>query len=88
VHHAHLTEKLSAYDPATIETATRLGGGDLQRGAAVLERIISNQAAQIGFNEIFHLLGIVFLGVIAFVWIAKPPFQAKAAASAETSAAH
>ena len=40
--------------------------------------MISSQAAQIGFNEIFHLLGIIFLIVIAFVWIAKPPFQAKA----------
>ncbi|MGO4550145.1 DHA2 family efflux MFS transporter permease subunit [Lysobacter sp. 2RAF19] len=86
VHHAHLTEKLSAYDPATIEATTRLGNGDLQRGAAVLERLISNQAAQIGFNEIFHLLGIVFLIVIAFVWIAKPPFQAKA--GPEAAAGH
>ncbi|HEY1138641.1 MAG TPA: MFS transporter, partial [Lysobacter sp.] len=61
-----------------IDTVTQLGRGDLQRGAFVLERMISNQAAQIGFNEIFHLLGIVFLIVIAFVWVAKPPFVAKA----------
>ena len=40
--------------------------------------MISNQAAQLGFNEIFHLLGIIFLVVIAFVWLAKPPFVAKA----------
>ncbi|GAB3091500.1 DHA2 family efflux MFS transporter permease subunit [Lysobacter terrae] len=78
VHHAHLTEKLAATDPGVIDTVTQLGRGDLQRGAFVLERMISNQAAQIGFNEIFHLLGIVFLIVIAFVWVAKPPFVAKA----------
>ena len=60
-----------------LETVSRLGGGDLQRGAAVLEYQIANQAAQIGFNEIFHLLGIIFLVVIAFVWLAKPPFAAK-----------
>ncbi len=77
MHHAHLTEKISAYDPATIDKVTALGGGDLQRGAVMLERMIGNQAAQIGFNEIFHLLGIIFLMVIAFVWIAKPPFAAK-----------
>ena len=77
VHHAHLTEKISAQDPAAMQSVMRLGGGDLQRGAAMLERMISNQAAQIGFNEIFHLLGIIFLCVIAFVWIAKPPFAAK-----------
>ena len=39
--------------------------------------MIANQSAQLGFNEIFHLLGIIFLLVIAFVWIAKPPFAAK-----------
>ena len=77
VHHAHLTEKISTQDPATLQSVMQLGGGDLQRGAALLERMISNQAAQIAFNEIFHLLGIIFLCVIAFVWIAKPPFAAK-----------
>jgi DHA2 family multidrug resistance protein len=78
VHHAHLTEKIAATDPSTIDAVTRLGGGDFQRGAFLLERTISNQAAQIGFNEIFHLLGIIFLVVIVFVWVAKPPFVAKA----------
>ena len=68
-----------------LETVSRIGGGDpgsgpgqaLQRGAAMLDYQIANQAAQIGFNEIFHLLGIIFLVVIAFVWFAKPPFAAK-----------
>ncbi len=81
-HHAHLTEAVSAYDPATMAQVAAMGGGDVQRGAAVLERMIGNQAAQIGFNEIFHLLGIVFLSVILFVWIAKPPFAAKAGPAA------
>ena len=82
IHHAHLTESISRTDPATLETVSRLGGGDMQRGAFVLDRMIANQAAQIGFNEIFHLLGIIFLIVIAFVWLAKPPFAAKAGGAA------
>jgi DHA2 family multidrug resistance protein len=77
VHHAHMTERVSGLDPDAMQAVAQYGGGDLQRGAAVLERMISNQAAQIGFNEIFHLLGIIFLGVILFVWLAKPPFGAK-----------
>ncbi len=77
IHHAHMTEHISRLDLAAMQTVAQYGGGDLQRGAAVLERMISNQAAQIGFNEIFHLLGIIFLGVILFVWLAKPPFGAK-----------
>lgn len=82
IHHAQLTEHIVALDPATQQVATTLGRGDLQRGAMVLNQMISQQAAQIGFNEIFHLLGILFLLVIAFVWIAKPPFGAKAAGGA------
>ena len=77
VHHAHLTERVSALDPNAMQAVAQYGGGDVQRGAAVLERMISNQAAQLGFNEIFHLLGIIFLAVILFVWLAKPPFGAK-----------
>ncbi|GAB6196098.1 DHA2 family efflux MFS transporter permease subunit [Lysobacter xanthus] len=77
IHHAQLTEHIDAYNPAIRETVEQLGRGDLQRGAFVLERMISQQAVQIGFNEIFHVLGIVFLVVIAFVWVAKPPFAAK-----------
>ncbi|RYG79281.1 MAG: MFS transporter, partial [Alphaproteobacteria bacterium] len=77
IHHAQLTEHISAYDPATMQTVEQLGRGDVQRGAVVLNQMISQQATQIGFNEIFHLLGILFLVVIVFVWIAKPPFAAK-----------
>ena len=77
IHHAHLTEKISALDPVAMQQVAHYGGGDPQRGAAVLELMMSNQAAQLGFNEIFHLLGIIFLVVIAFVWLAKPPFAAK-----------
>ncbi|WP_242106793.1 DHA2 family efflux MFS transporter permease subunit [Luteimonas aquatica] len=82
VHHAQLTEHIGAYDPSMQETVAALGRGDLQRGAMLLDRMIIQQATQIGFNEIFHLLGIIFLVVIAFVWIAKPPFVAKAGAAA------
>lgn len=77
VHHAHLTESIGATRPGMADTVATLGQSDLQRGALVMERMISQQAAQIGFNEVFHVLGIVFLVVIAFVWMAKPPFAAK-----------
>ncbi|WP_374555761.1 DHA2 family efflux MFS transporter permease subunit [Thermomonas sp.] len=82
VHHAHLTERVSALDPTAMQAVAQYGGGDMHRGAAVLERMISNQAAQLGFNEIFHLLGIIFLCVILFVWLARPPFGAKTGGAA------
>ena len=64
------------------QTVAALGNGDVQRGAVLLEQMIAQQATQIGFNEIFHLLGILFLVVIAFVWMAKPPFAAKVGGAA------
>ncbi|MEO6138771.1 MAG: DHA2 family efflux MFS transporter permease subunit [Luteimonas sp.] len=82
IHHAQLTEHIGAYDLAIQQTVSALGGSDPQRGALLLNQFISQQAAQIGFNEIFHLLGILFLVVILFVWIAKPPFVARAAGGA------
>lgn len=77
VHHAQLTEHISSYDDGLRATVSQLGQGDLQRGALILNQQIGQQAAQIGFNEIFHLLGIIFLVVIVFLWLAKPPFTAK-----------
>ncbi|MFT4255626.1 MAG: DHA2 family efflux MFS transporter permease subunit [Pseudoxanthomonas sp.] len=80
IHHAQLTEHIGAHDDGVRQLAAQLGQGDLQRGAAMLNQQIGQQAAQIGFNEIFHLLGIIFLAVIVFLWFAKPPFAAKAGA--------
>jgi len=77
IHHARLTEHIDANDPAIAQTIAALGQGDMQRGAMVMNNMVSQQAAQIGFNEIFHLLGILFLVVIVFVWFARPPFAAK-----------
>ncbi len=82
IHHAELTSHISAYDPADLETVTALGQGDLQRGAMVLDEMIGQQAMQIGFNDIFYLLGIIFLVVIGFIWLAKPPFASKPGAAA------
>lgn len=80
VHHAHITEHISVYTPGMQEQVTAMGQGDLQRGAASLNNMINHQASQMGFNDIFYLLGWTFLGIIFFLWLAKPPFGAGAAA--------
>lgn len=80
VHHAHITEHISVYTPGMQEQVTAMGQGDLQRGAASLNNMINHQASQMGFNDIFYLLGWTFLAIIFFLWLAKPPFGAGAAA--------
>jgi len=77
VQHARLTEVLPALDPGVQQTVAALGQGDAQRGAMVLNQMVSQQATQIGFNEVFHLIGSIFLIIIVFIWLAKPPFSAK-----------
>jgi len=76
VHHAQMTERISLYDPSSLSSVLALGTGDVQRGAAMLERMITQQASQIGFNEIFYALGWMFLMIIVLVWFARPPFGA------------
>ena len=82
VHHAQLTEHIDATSPHMLATVAQYGGGNPQAGAYVLDRMITQQSMQIGFNEIFYLLGFLFLTVIVIVWMARPPFAAKAGAPA------
>ena len=82
VHHAQLTEHIDATSPQMLATVAQYGGGNPQTGAFVLDRMITQQSMQIGFNEIFYLLGFLFLVVILIVWMARPPFSAKAGAPA------
>ncbi|MFH7422726.1 MFS transporter, partial [Pseudomonas syringae pv. tagetis] len=46
VHHADLTEHISAYQPGMQDQVAAMGQGDLQHGAAVLNNMINHQASQ------------------------------------------
>ncbi|MEF2155824.1 DHA2 family efflux MFS transporter permease subunit [Luteimonas sp. FXH3W] len=77
VHYAHLTEAVQSTQPSDVALVGQLGGGNTTAGLERLSQMIAQQANQIGFNEIFHILGWLFIFVIAVVWFAKPPFTAK-----------
>jgi DHA2 family multidrug resistance protein len=78
LHHAQLTEQITPYNP-TVQQA--LGqASDTPTAVAVLNQAITLQGLQISFNEIFHVLGWVFMSLIVVIWMAKPPFAAKAGA--------
>jgi DHA2 family multidrug resistance protein len=79
-HHARLSEHITPYDPTTQAALTQLGG--TQTGPAMINQIITQQAYQLSFNEVFHALGWVFLSLIIVVWLAKPPFVAKSGGAA------
>ena len=80
VHHAHLSEHITPFDPAP-QAALQAAGVTGQAANATLEQLITQQGYQISFNEVFHLLGWVFFVLIVVIWMARPPFTAKAGAA-------
>ena len=61
----------------TLEQLSQANGGDPAPGLALINQLITQQAYQISFNELFHVLGWLFLLLIPLVWMTKPPFSAK-----------
>jgi DHA2 family multidrug resistance protein len=76
-HHEQLTEHITPYSPTAQVAMEHLSHGDPQRGASVLNGMITQQAFQMSFNEILYALGWIFLALIVVIWLAKPPFVAK-----------
>ena len=82
VHHAHLAEHITPYD-SSAQDALQGVGVQGQAANAFLDQMITQQGYQISFNEVFHMLGWVFLSLIVVVWLARPPFSAKAGPGAD-----
>ena len=76
-HHAYLSESISTYAPATREALNHLGGANGQ-SYAQLEQMLNSQAYMMSTIDYFTLLGWVFVGLVFLLWLAKPPFTAKA----------
>lgn len=76
-HHAYLSEHISQYDPSTQHMLEQLGGANPQ-SYAQLERILNGQAYMMSTVDYFILMTWVFAGLILLVWLARPPFTAKA----------
>ena len=82
VHHEQLAEGITAYSPTAQAAISQLGGGNPTKGSMMVNNMITQQAYQISFNEVFHVLGWIFIALIVVIWMAKPPFSAKAGAAA------
>ena len=82
LHHARLSEHITLYDPVSQGASSLLGPDTGEQSLALVNQMITQQGYQMSFNEIFHGLGWIFLGLIAITWLAKPPFVAKAGPAA------
>ena len=82
VHHEQLAEGITAYNPIAQASLQQLGHGDTQLGGSLINNMITQQGYQIAFDEVFRVLGWIFIALVFVIWLAKPPFTAKTAAPA------
>ena len=70
-HHARLTESITIYSPDVHGLLERAGPDGAQAAAARLDGMIAQQSFQMSFNEVFHLLGWVFLSLLLVIWCTR-----------------
>lgn len=73
IHHSQLTDIIYQNSQALNYTYQQFNQLDLSnmQVSAMLAKQITNQGLLIGINEIFWLYGMIFLGLIGIVWLAK-----------------
>src|SRR4029079_8263100 len=69
MHHAHLVEKLTPYDPATSATLANMQAGGLSadQSLAALNRMVDQQAALLSATDIFYGSALLFLIILWLV---------------------
>jgi DHA2 family multidrug resistance protein len=85
--HVSLAEHINAYDPQVRE-AVAANGGTLQHFAAMINGEITRQSVQISFNNLFYIFGWITIGLVAVVWLAKPPFIKSGTPAAAAGGGH
>jgi DHA2 family multidrug resistance protein len=74
LHHAQLVERLGAGDPASSQVLATLqaAGSSAGQAQAMLNHIVDQQAYMLGVNDMFYVSALLFLALIAVVWLARP----------------
>jgi DHA2 family multidrug resistance protein len=78
VHHETLAAAINPYNSASqqaLHSLQQAGMSEAQSGG-YLAREITRQGFVMGSNEIFYVSAGLFILMIGFIWLAKPPFQA------------
>jgi MFS transporter, DHA2 family, multidrug resistance protein len=90
LHHAQLTEQANAYNPVFAQQMTGMGAAGLDQAQSygLFNNMVTQQAAQLGVNDLFYLSSAIFIVLIALIWITKPERAGGADAGAAASAAH
>ena len=74
LHHARLAEHTGPYVPAFNQFDHLLTGQGMSEGGAyaMIERLITVQASTMGVTDIFWMSSVMFVSLVALVWLTKP----------------
>ncbi|KWF92610.1 DHA2 family efflux MFS transporter permease subunit [Burkholderia cepacia] len=89
-HHAQLVEQANVYNPTFNQAVTQMGNLGLTRHQAhgLINNLATQQAAQLGVNDLFYISAAIFVLLIGLIWITKPERSGGGDAGAAASAAH
>jgi len=77
-HEIRLAENISPSSQATLDYAGQLQAAGMSHDAAYtqIQNLIIQQSTMMAASEIFWMCSILFLSLIAVIWLTKPPFGA------------
>ncbi|NIF39648.1 DHA2 family efflux MFS transporter permease subunit [Burkholderia sp. Tr-862] len=89
-HHAQLVEQANPYNPTFNQAVTQMGNLGLTQSQAhgLINNMATQQAAQLGVNDLFYISAAIFVLLIGLIWITKPERAGGGDAGAAASAAH
>jgi DHA2 family multidrug resistance protein len=90
LHHAQLAEHITGFDPSSAQALGTLQGGGMspEQSIAALNNVINQQAFMLSVNDMFYVSALLFVALIAVVWLAKPAKAASAGAREAAAGAH
>ena len=88
LHHQQLVEHLTQGDPVAAQAMANLqaNGFGAEQSYGLINRLVDNQAFMLSANDIFFASGILFLGLMFVVWLARPTTTGGASAGAASGA--
>ena len=81
LHHAQLTEHVTAFSPAASSYVAQLqaGGSSPTAALGIVDRVINGQAYSMATADLSYLAAWIFIALIPLLWLARPPFGHKGA---------
>ncbi|NNM61639.1 MAG: DHA2 family efflux MFS transporter permease subunit [Steroidobacteraceae bacterium] len=75
-HHAVLAERISAAAGGWIAYRSALASLGIRgmHAFGYVEHLITQQAMTLAINDVFYAIAVIYVVLIPFVWLAKPPF--------------